>query len=77
MTDFAKWLAENPWPDLQKFVREFGNPGRMDPKVWATFSEEDRAKMQRHGAFRCVRPEEWAEYDKRVAAWLGARRNWK
>jgi hypothetical protein len=74
MSDYADWLAQNPWPDLQDFVRKHGDYRRMPPEIWATFDRASQLNMMRNGVFRLVRPEEWEAYDAAVAAWQAKRK---
>ena len=72
--DYAAWLAENPAPDLQAFVRKYGDYRRVPPETWVTYSESEQASMIRNGVFSLVTPEEWLAYDRAVKAWQLQRR---
>jgi broad specificity phosphatase PhoE len=73
--DYERWLAEYPAPDLQAFVRQYGDWRRLPPDVWESFPPEQQARVKVHGSYRAVTPEEWAILDQRVAEWQARRRS--
>jgi hypothetical protein len=72
--DFAAWLAANPAPDLQDFIRQHGDWRRLPPEVWASFAPEQQANIKANGSHRAVAPAEWAIWDRLVADWQAGRR---
>jgi hypothetical protein len=72
--EYEQWLAENPAPDLQAFVRQHGDWRRLPPDVWASFTRRDQEKIKAGGCYGAVTPAEWARWDQRMADWQARRR---
>jgi hypothetical protein len=72
--EYEQWLAENPAPDLQAFVRQHGDWRRLPPDVWASFTPQDQEKIKANGSYCAVTPAKWAMWDQRMADWQARRR---
>ena len=72
--EYEQWLAENPAPDLQAFVRQHGDWRRLPPDVWASFTTQQQERIKANGSYRAVTPAEWAIWDQRMADWQARRR---
>jgi hypothetical protein len=73
--DYERWLAENTAPDLQAFVRNFGDWRRLPADVWNSFTPIDQANIRANGSYRVITPAEWAIWDGLVADWQARRRS--
>jgi hypothetical protein len=84
---YEQWLAENPAPDLQAFVRQHGDWRRLPPfvrqdgdwrrlppEVWASFTPQEQEDIKAGGCYRAVTPAEWAMWDQRMADWQARQR---
>ena len=72
--EYEQWLAENPAPDLQVFVRQYGDWRPLPPDVWASFTPQQQERIKANGSYRAVTPAEWAIWDQRMADWQARRR---
>ena len=72
--EYEQWLAENPAPDLQVFVRQHGDWRRLPPDVWASFPPQQQERIKANGSYRAVTPADWARWDQRMADWQARRR---
>src|SRR5262245_16024238 len=73
-----QWLKDNPPRDLQELVERAGR--RHAAAIGEEYVEEpldEKGKLKRpqhQGGYQHITPEEWAEYDRAMAAWQAARR---
>jgi hypothetical protein len=65
---WAEWLADNPPPDLQALVNEYG---RSEFELM-----QDRAtSITVRGGFSDIPPEVWARFEAEMADWQYRRRH--
>ena len=72
--EYEQWLAENPAPHLQVFVRQYGDWRPLPPDVWASFTPQQQERIKANGSYRAVTPADWARWDHRMADWQARRR---
>src|SRR5262249_17832510 len=69
--EYEQWLAENPAPDLQAFVRQHGDWRRLPPHVWASFTPQEQEGIKANGSYRAETPAEGAMRGQRIAGSQG------
>jgi hypothetical protein len=69
---YEQWLKDNPPPDLQKLVERAGR--RHAASVGEEYVENPFKRPAHQGGYQHITAEEWAEYDRAMAAWQAARR---
>lgn len=52
-TDYADWLRQNPAPDLQELVRQFGSYTQIPDTAWKKY-DSDMANWKRRFRNRAV-----------------------
>jgi len=87
--DNKRWLREqeaptaepadaDKQPDLQDFIREHGDWRRLPADYFDAYPEPDRERhwknVRANGAYSVITPDEWAQWDRRMAAWRARRR---
>lgn len=40
--DYARWLREHPWPELQDLIDRFGGYSKITAEAWAEYDEAVR-----------------------------------
>jgi hypothetical protein len=74
MTDesFEAWLKRNPSPDLQALIENAGR--RYAIAIGEEYVEDPSKRPPHQGGYQRITPQEWADYDRAVAAWQQLRR---
>jgi len=65
-------LDANGCPDLQALVELAGR--RHAASIGETYVEDPFKRPPHQGGYQHITPEEWAEYDRAMAAWHSRRR---
>ena len=65
-------LDETECPDLQALVERTGR--RHSAAIGEEYVEDPFKRPPHQGGYQHITPEEWAEYDRAMAAWQAARR---
>jgi len=63
---------DNPPPDLQELVERAGR--RYAASIGEEYVEDPFKRLPHQGGYPHITAEEWAEYDRAMAAWQAARR---
>jgi hypothetical protein len=64
--------SDNPPPDLQALVERAGR--QHAAAIGEQYVEDPFKRPPHQGGYQHITPEEWAEYDRTMAAWQAARR---
>jgi hypothetical protein len=64
-------VKDNPPPDLQELVEQ-----RYAASIGEKYVEDPFKRPPHQGGYQHITAEEWAEYDRAMAAWQAARRKW-
>jgi hypothetical protein len=67
-SDYARWLKDNPAPDLQELVRRAGE------RYARSLGEPFDPTNPEHGGYQHITPAEWEHFDKAMAEWQARRR---
>jgi hypothetical protein len=66
--DYARWLKDNPSPDLQELVRRAGE------RYAASLGVPYDPTNPEHGGYQHITEQEWKHFDAAMAEWQARRR---
>jgi hypothetical protein len=72
MSDFARWLAQNPPPNLQDLVDRAGR--RHAASIGEVYVEDPFKRPPHQAGYQHISAQEWAEYDLATVEWQERRR---